>query len=350
MRSLHARSLALGLGALAACDGVDFATSDLVTKDRVLAGSVVIEGEPSRVTPAPGEQARYQLLVAGPGAQSTWSYMLGVCRFLRDEHGAPYCDPAQPLLAVSGSGPSTSLLPDLPHVDFTVPPLEGLREDESALFVQGLVCPGGPFDDSLLSALAAQDASALAAGRNPCADKSKNGVVLASTFSIERTAEARNHAPLIQAVSWSKLTGDHKDVVAGTLWAQEAPPAARAEGCMGHGFPEVAQAERVGIQLQLDPAARETYAAPSPIAGAEPSERTEVPQVQGFASAGKFDIVRDNQLGANQLLQLEWLMPKQAMVPPDGLLVRFWFLATDDRFGDTQATSWQSRALCVIEK
>lgn len=345
---LLAPMLALALSALAACDTIDFAAPDLVNKDRVLAGRVVIASEPSRTTPTFGEQASYQLLVGGPGADATWSYMLAVCRFRRDENGAPYCDPSEPPLAFTGTTPLLSLSPELPHVDFVVPPREALREDERELLVQGMLCPAGPFDDKILAAIAAQDYSALAAGRNPCADKSLNGVVLASSFPIERTLEDRNHAPLIEAISCSRLTDDLQDVLPGTPWIADAPTDAPAEGCVGQGFPEVARSDRIGIQLQLDPAARESYPDPSPVPGAPPTQRTEIPRVEGLASAGKFEIVRDNQLREGQLLQLEWLLPKQAKVLPTGLLVRFWFLATDDRFGDTQATSWQTRFLCVV--
>ncbi len=347
--SMRALALcALGLGTLSGCDTIEFEGPDLVNKERVLAARVVIADEPARVTPAPGEQARYELLVGGPGAEATWNYMLAVCRFVRDENGAPHCDPSVVPLAFTGNVPLTSLYPELPHVDFVVPPNETLRADEGELLVQGMLCPGGPFDEKILADIAAMNYSALTGGRNPCADKAKNGVVIASSFPIERAPEDRNHAPIIEAISWSRLTDASDEVLAGEPWTAEAPPEAPEEGCVGQGFPEVARAERIGIQVQLDPSARETYLDPSPIPGAPPTQRTEVPQVQGLSSAGRFEIVHDNQLRAGQLLQLEWVLPKRATVPPTGRLVRFWFLASDDRFGDTQATSWHPRALCVL--
>jgi hypothetical protein len=351
MRTLSAFSVALSVAALAgACGTTEFASPDLVEKHRVLAGSVILEGDEARVTPAPGERASYVLLVGGRGPRASWSYMLAVCRFVRDANGAPSCDPALPPVALSGSEPSVTMASELPHVDFQVPAAEMLRADEDALLVQGLVCPVGPFDDTLLAALGRMDYAQLAAGRNPCADKSKNGVVLASILPIERNLAGRNHAPQIEHVSYSQLQTDESGEgwLSANAWTYTAPPEAPQEGCMGQGLVEVQQGTRIGIQVQLDDAARESYEDPSPIPGEAPRQRVEIPQVQGLATAGRFEIVRDNQLEAGQELRLEWTLPKQAKIPANGLLVRFWLLATDDRFGDTQAVSWAERALCVL--
>jgi hypothetical protein len=337
----------LALCALTGCTEGDFPLPETVEKDRVLAGSIVVPGE-SRVTPALGERARYELLVSSPGAQVQWTYLLAVCHFLRDANGAPFCDASLPLIAASGAEPSLATPPlGLPGIDFVVPSAENLREDEGELLLQGIVCPGGPIDAQLLAAIAAQDFSVLAEGRNPCADKSKNGVLLATPFVIERSEQDRNHAPRIDVVTWSQLEQVNESVVLGAPWLARALAQDAQENCQGKGFPEVYAKQRIGFQLQLDDAARETYLDPSPVPGAEPRSRVEIPQVQGLSSAGKFEIVRDNQLEAGQLLQLEWSLPKRDP-GPNGLLVRFWFIATDDRANDTQATSWEERALCVL--
>jgi hypothetical protein len=333
--------------ALVGCEVTEFDEPDLVQRQRVLAGSVVIADDPTRVTPEPGEQASYRLLVGGPGPQPSWTYLLAVCRLVRDENGAPFCDPSLAPLGVSGAAPSMVTPPDEPSVDFTVP--ETLREDEDELLMQGIVCPDGPLDAGLLSRLAAGDYADLVAGRNPCADKAKNGVVLASPFPLARVPDATNHAPQIVSVSTSKWKEDDDaddEVVKGVPWPTDLASAAPLEGCKGQGFFELQQDDRLGVQLELDADARETYLDPSPISGEPPRKRVEIPRVEGLASAGKFEIVRDNQLEAGKLLQLTWKLDEDA--PADGLLVRFWFLATDDRFGNTQATSWQARVLCVV--
>jgi hypothetical protein len=137
------------------------------------------------------------------------------------------------------------------------------------------------------------------------------------------------------------------DIALGEPWTSRAAAETTSTGCKDQGFLEVHRKERVGFQFELDEAAREAYRDPSPIPGEPPRERVEIPQVQGFASAGRFEILRDNQGEADQVLQLEWSLPRKA-VDDSGLLVRFWFLATDDRAGETQATSWVERALCVL--
>jgi hypothetical protein len=348
MRALPALAMSLALAALPACEANDFDLPDLVTKPRVLAGSAVLAADPARVTPQPGESASYRLLVGGPAPEVRWTYLLAVCRLVRDANGAPACDVSFPFLGVSGAQPSVAMPPELPSVEFTVPEPGALREDEDELVVQGLVCPDGAFDAVLLAQLQAGDYGALVAGRNPCADKSKNGVVLASPLPIARTPDAINHAPQILSVSWSRLKDeeDDEEVVKGDSWPTELAPGAPLEGCKGKGFLELKAGDRLGVQLELDAGARETYLDPSPIPGEPPMKRVEIPQVQGLASAGKFEIVRDNQLEAAQLLELAW--KPDADPPASGLLVRFWFLATDDRYGDTQATSWQARVLCVL--
>ncbi|MFT3924102.1 MAG: hypothetical protein QM778_16320 [Myxococcales bacterium] len=341
------RFAALVMLVASGCNDGDFPSPETVEKDRVLAGRVFLSDDDPRVTPAPGETAHYQLLVGSPGVQATWTYLLAVCRFLRDENGAPYCDPTLPPLAQSGLEPSLATPPaQLPELAFTVPSAPELRDDESELLVQGIVCPGGPIDDKLLAALAAQDFAVLEAGRNPCADKSKNGVLIAAPIPIERSLEDRNHAPVIQTVTWSKAM-DMDDVALGEPWTSDATTTDPSKGCAGKGFLELRSKERLGFQFGLDAAARESYLDPSPIPGAPRVMREEIPRVQGLSSAGKFEIRRDNQVRAEQVLQLEWRLPDY--VPPkEGLLVRFWFLATDDRDQEHQATSWQTRALCAV--
>ena len=108
------------------------------------------------------------------------------------------------------------------------------------------------------------------------------------------------------------------------------------------------QKDPIAIQLELEPGAREAYLKPSLTRGRPPQPRTEIPQVHGFASAGDFDVVRDNQQSDGQILQLVWKPPQPKEVGADSLLVRFWFLLSDDRDEEAQATSWMERALCLV--
>jgi|GEM_PF-5275051 len=358
MRTKLALPLVFASLALTACSDGDFPSPETVEKDRVLAGRVVIAEDATRVTPMAGEGATYELLVGGPGVQASWSYLLGVCRLARDVDGAPYCDPAQPLVGQSGAEPSMATPPDAyPAVAFAVPAAADLREGEDELLLQGIVCPGGPIDPKLLAAVAAGDYGALAAGRNPCADKSRNGVLLAAPIPFERSEQDRNHAPTIQNITWTHLAHktdkDDKDdkgenVKLGAPWTSQATALAGRENCKDLGYLEVQAKQTIAFQFELDPDAKEHYLDPSPVPGEAPRPRVEIPSVQGLSSAGHFDLVRDNQLDEGQLLQLEWSLSAKRPPPQGGLLVRFWFLATDDRYGDTQATSWETRALCVL--
>jgi hypothetical protein len=138
-------------------------------------------------------------------------------------------------------------------------------------------------------------------------------------------------------------------IALGTIWTSVAGASTPVHGCRDQGFSEVTwQTDPMGIQLELEPGAREAYAKPSPVPGRPPQPRIEIPQVQGFASAGEFDIVRDNQQSDGQILQLLWKPPQQKEDGADSLLVRFWFLLSDDRDEAAQATSWMERALCVV--
>lgn len=66
----------------------------------------------------------------------------------------------------------------------------------------------------------------------------------------------------------------------------------------------------IGLQFALESGAAETYLEPSVIPREAAASRTEVPAVEGYASAGMFIILRDNARSAEQTLQLdEWKTP-----------------------------------------
>ncbi|MDB4977205.1 MAG: hypothetical protein JWN48_5546 [Myxococcaceae bacterium] len=333
---------------LAGCDATEFPPAERVDKDRPLAGRVMVDGDPTRATPGLGERASYQFLVGSPGVQVTWTYALTVCRFAHTESGVGVCDPALPPLTVDPLEAKTALPPDdLPSVSFVVPGAAELASDENELLVQGLLCPNSPLDPALLSALQMGDVQRLLKDPNPCLDKSKNGLLVASPFRIERTQEDRNHTPSITTSSWS-MPAMKDPIVTGTSWSSVATASSALGHCAGTGLLELpAGKQTVGLQLELDAAARETYLEPSAIAGQAGRTRTEVPYVEGLASAGKFKIVRDNLRMSNQVLQLEWEPPTEP-IDPGGLLVRFWLLASDDRLSPAQSASWLERALCVV--
>lgn len=347
MRISNALLLVALAQACGACDSTEFAPRELVDKDRPLAGRVSVEGDPTRTTPAPGERASYELLVVSPAIQRTWSYRLVVCHLERRDNGIALCDPALPPIATSVEGATAMAPAENPSLTFEVPELVSLRPKENTLLVQGLLCPG-PLDPVLVEAFAEGELAQLVADPNPCADKSRNGLIISAPFALELSEFDRNHAPLITKTWWSARPSA-SPVEAGTPWSRAATAETPAKGCVGQGFDEVqaAKDKPIGLQIALDDTSRESYIEPSPIPGEQGKARTEIPSVEGFASTGEFEIVRDNQRTLGQLLQLEWKPPKPP-IAKDGELVRFWFVAADDRLGSAQATSWIERALCIL--
>jgi hypothetical protein len=347
--------------ALPACQSTDFAGAELVEKDRPLAGRVSVNGDPSRATPQPSEQASYTLLVGSPGAQVTWNYALVVCHLSRGGDGIATCDPALPLITAP-SQPSLARPPDVyPSVEFTVPDASQLAPDEHELLVAGLLCPDSALDPALLDSLRSGDGAALSASPNACQDRSKSGLIVASPFRIERTPDDRNYAPAIANAYWSPKISP-TPIAPGAAWTSAARADLSATGCRGAGMPEVAALPKdakaedvgedkgknaIGLQFTLEGGAAETYLEQSVISGEAAVSRAEVPAVEGYASAGKFIIVRDNAKSAEQTLQLEWNPPKQP-IDASGVLVRFWFVAHDDRERSAQGSSWIERALCVV--
>ena len=328
--------LTLLLAMVATACGADFPPEEIIEKDRPLAGRVSVAGDPTRSTPAPGETATYEFLVASHEKQVGWSYFFVACPIIRTAGGVAICDstaqmPVFGLPTMVDPQPTTPPF-DLPSITFTIPDAATLGDATEAAIL-GVICPDTGLDQTLLTALMSGDLSGLATIGNPCADKSKNGLLVSSPFPIERVPSDRNHTPLAQAVSY--VTDVVTPIVAGTPWTSEAADDEPAGGCSGMGYPEIsASTAKLGFVFELDPAARETYDKPNPIAGEPPIPTTEVPDVRGYATAGTFHILVDNQQTAGQLLELTWTPP--ATIDPalgGSQLVRFWFLVRDDRQG-----------------
>jgi hypothetical protein len=348
MRSIRRTTAALCAAlSMASCSATEFPPEELIEKDRPLAGHVTVLNDPSRATTAPGEQARYELLVASPGPQAAWTYAMKVCRHARSTGSIEVCEPSAEIVGAT-NGVTMAQPPDqLPSVAFTAPAEEALAADERELLVQGLICPGGALDASVLAAYEANTLGAWTGSLNACEDKSRNGLLISALVQLERSPGDRNRAPGIAAVAFSTPAMENPTQL-GTSWTSAAPAELATTGCRGTGMPElVASKDLLGIQIELAANARETYVERDEITGEPSKQRTEVPNVEGFASAGEFEIVRDNQQRSGQLLQLTWRPPK-APVDPSGLPVRFWFVASDDRRGATQTSTWALRALCLV--
>jgi hypothetical protein len=332
---------------MARCTATEFPPEQLIEKNRPLVGRVTVLSDPSRATTAPGEQARYELLVASPGPQAAWTYAMKVCRHARSTGSIEVCEPNAEIVGATG-GVTTAQPPDqLPSVAFTAPAEAALAADERELLVQGLICPGGALDARVLAAYEANSLGAWSGSLNACEDKSRNGLLVSALIQLERAPGDRNRVPAIATVTFSTPAMEDPSQP-GTRWTSAAPAELTTTGCRGTGMPElVASKELLGIQIELAADARETYVERSEITGEPAKPRTEIPNVEGFATVGEFEIVRDNQQRAGQLLQLTWRPPEE-QADPSGLTVRFWFVASDDRRGAAQTSGWASRALCLV--
>lgn len=116
------------LMSVAACADLDPPT--LITRDRVLAAKVTVDGAPERAWPAAGETATVTWVTASPGATPTFSWILAACP-AATSGGMPIC--GGEAFAISRS---TGLIPTL---QLTVP----VDIAASAIVVTGAICASG---------------------------------------------------------------------------------------------------------------------------------------------------------------------------------------------------------------
>ncbi len=338
--------IALTLVALAAGCAPDLTSSSLLVRSRPLAAKVTVVTEPTRSNPAPGETADVELFFGDPAEKPARTWFFLVCEPLQTSFGTPICanfptDPAQwatfpwPGFALETTLQTTRPFAP-PRVPFTVPAAGTLMAGTTELLMMGAVCSGGVVDLEGVGQYLADLAAGTARGAPPvCVDGVGEGELITMRLPLLLDGQA-NVQPSIAAL--------RRD---GTLLTEAAPEDAPATGCVSLTTLPVVPVSSPEVQLELEvtPGSAETFTETDPNTGTT-QDVVESLQIAYTATAGHMDrtfgfidppemTVRDS---------VGWDLPAAADVPPDGLLVRFFFTVRDGRGG----VDWAERAICVV--
>ena len=281
--------VSLALLALAGC-GEPLKHLELIEDLRVLGARVEVENAPQRAAPRAGERATVRWLVASPEPAPSFGWALEACFSGSAETGIPSCgSPA--FAAAESAGPATGE----PSLSFDVP------ADSAAgarIVIQGEVCSEGP----------------------PCADIGTD-VVLSFALGDENTNP--------------ELEDDSLALDGAVLPAADLI----ADGACGRVPSVQAGSGEHQLSLRIDDTDRDPQAAATPLD--PPNESL---QVTHFSTAGELDSAFSAVDGAAALApaSAQWVAPVSA--PPEGLLVRFFFVARDFRGG----SDWLERGVCVV--
>jgi hypothetical protein len=288
---------------LAGCDD-PIKHVELIEEPRVLGARAEVVGDAGRATPHPGETLEVRWLVAAPDGDPPTGFALHACSAPRQTRGLLRC----------ASRPFASDILDAasenPRFEFTLPAdLDPLAEPRVG--VLGSLCVHG------------------------------NGRFAGDTPGCEGGEELSVSLDLFVAssdgVNLNPSFGSEAIALDGSPWQTQA----RESGaCLGHGLPEVSLAGgQHQIQIGIPEAARETLSQRNPADLTRESLR-----VAHFASRGKLErpfseILPDD---VETSVSLSWDPPETA--PPEGELVRFWFVLRDLRGG----SDFTERALCIV--
>jgi hypothetical protein len=270
----------------------------LIDGPRVLGARVEAADDPGRPWPRPGEAATVTWIVVAPDGAPALHWGFAAC--LPDAQGG--C--GTPLVQAAGDG--------APALTVTVPPRETLGE-VSELVVRGAFCASGT--------------PAEVSGTPRCEG---GGAPTVTTLPVPLDLGGEpNRSPSMGSAT---LTLD------GAVW-----PA--GEDCAA--LPPVAADEKKRLIRFTLAGQREIYQS-SANADGVPRPVRETIQLSHFATAGKlprqlsFIEASDERDPAG--VTVDWTAPPAPEVPPQGLLVRFYFVARDLRGG----LDWLPRTLCVL--
>ncbi len=287
----------------------------LVTKERLIAITARVVGEPERATPRPGETVEFTLefVDADADAPSTWAFL--ICE-AETTSGVPFCreDSAIEITDIEldpamGGRPMSVTIP----ADF-----EGSR-----VLVTGAVCMGGRLDITGID---------LTSGTAPtreelCIEDDAEGQLAFFSHPIEQSDRSRSLSPVFSQIRFG-----------GEPWLETDLTA----GCTD-GLPTVAidDMESV-IELERTEGSRESY----PALDADGMEITAMEEIRLaiFATDGGLQRQFSTFTETNPIVEVDWEPPLSDDDPPfEGDVVRFWFVLRDLRGG--YATT--ARALCV---
>jgi len=273
---------------------------------RVLGASISIDGEPGRATPAAGESANVEWLLADPSglpAQAIWS--MTVCVAESTTFGVPICRD-EPLASVEQSEPSDAA----PSIAFSVPDASELG-DAKKLAVLAIFCDSGTIEvGSDLDSTTCHGADTI--------QKASFDIFLASGDTANDNPNLDDAVLEIDGETWE----------AGSTvvdCATDEVPRLPADGqehdvrlVLGEGVRELKPADEV------DDAAPESL------------------QISQLSTLGKFDsrFSGVDPEDSNLSVEMPWTAPGEI---DSASPVSFYFVVRDDRGG----VSWLTRTACV---
>lgn len=306
-------------GALLVGCSDDFSEITDVEGPRTLAVVVSVVGEPERASPALGDTAHVELVVADRGPRLPRDFVMVACRPSPSDRDVGVCDaelPGSPFVGSTTPDPSLA-----PGFDLVVPVTD--LGSVSELLVHGAVCTDGP----LRADLPLFDFPESFETDNPCEDPEDEGEFV--VFRIPVEGSSPNHRP-----AFGEVTLD------GEPWTADASVTDPEEGCLGGSLPTFPadEVERIlGVTIPAD--ARESYL------DASGTEKVERPYVAFHSTDGDFEgayALFGDELSREIVYRTrDDRAPRR--VPDDGRLVRFTFVLRDGRNG----TSVLTRALCL---
>jgi len=305
---------ALVLGVLLGGCADDLSRANEVDKPRVLGALLRLEGEPEATTPRPGETVEVEWLLVQPdGSPVNASWAFATCQSAPTGLGINFCA-GDPFAIDAAVDPTT----EAPATSVEIP-TSFLAEE--ALMI-GVFCIDGSVN---LDATTEIDVSSL----DTLCSEGATPIPVSLPFEVRQDERPRNQSPSFESAT-----------IDGVEWTAES-----AESCEGlPSFP--VDGDEITIELRAELGSNEAYTV---LAGdpPEPTERVEELQTSLFATAGTiaqtFVFIED----ATVPEEIDWTPPaaddEDVTVPPEGLVVRFYFVMRDLRGGVDVMT----RAACV---
>jgi len=297
-------ALAVLLAGTGCIDDLDPAS--LVKKTRPIAARVSVEGDPTVATPAPGESAEVEFLVASPGDLPPLAWGFVLCPGAVTSTGDALCA-GEPFAFSLQEEPVGSV----PVIDFTVP--AGFEADR--VVGLGVVC--------------AEAAPVLDVdGQDVGCEEGGTETLIRFDIDVITGEETDNSNPGLAAVTFG-----------GAEW-DPPPPGVPETGCEGAGLPTVQPGgDDVVIDFATSDFVRDTF---------ERFDGEEVIEdivVFHFATAGEFERLLSGVDDLDPEAEVDWTPPRSdEPVDPSGERIRFWFVFRDDRGG----VSWLSRDACLV--
>ena len=295
------------LSLLGACEMVETNRGTVIERTRVLGAHVAVTGDPARATPRPGETADVTWLVTAPEQTPPLGWAFVVCA-----PGPAGEDCGGEPLAVFQGHPQGGAV--MPNFQIAVPSAASLGTTR-ALSIAGMIC--------------ADSEPQLSPSGPPTCTQGGDGTAVVLSVPLELDGD-RNTNP--------SLAGN-------PLWIDGQPWPAAGTACAD--LPQITAGTKDHVlRLGTTPGDREPYMAmqgdpPRPVALRESL------QISQFTTAGKlerpFSTVDSAVSDDESIADVKYEAPAATLVPAEGLVVRFTFVARDLRGG----TDWTTRSLCV---